>query len=168
VRTRAGDHHEAPPAPVGQAPADRPADDRGEGEGAGDDPDLEVAAAERPGDVAGQDGEHRADREEAQQRRREHARERGRVGAAVDDGRHGQGRYTPASDLPTGGSSSCSARRSRPMARGDVRIGVTLACEECKRRNYMTNKSKRNNPDRITLRKFCKWCRSHTSHRETR
>ena len=32
------------------------------------------------------------------------------------------------------------------MARGDVRIAVTLACEECKRRNYQTNKSKRNNP----------------------
>ena len=38
------------------------------------------------------------------------------------------------------------------MARGDVRIAVTLACEECKRRNYQTNKSKRNNPDRISLR----------------
>ncbi len=36
------------------------------------------------------------------------------------------------------------------MARGDVRIAVTLACEECKRRNYQTNKSKRNNPDRIS------------------
>ena len=35
------------------------------------------------------------------------------------------------------------------MARGDVRIAVTLACEECKRRNYQTNKCKRNNPDRI-------------------
>ena len=35
------------------------------------------------------------------------------------------------------------------MARGDVRIAVTLACEECKRRNYQTKKSKRNNPDRI-------------------
>jgi large subunit ribosomal protein L33 len=54
------------------------------------------------------------------------------------------------------------------MARGDVRIAVTLACEECKRRNYQTNKSKRNNPDRITLRKYCKWCRCHRSHRETR
>ena len=54
------------------------------------------------------------------------------------------------------------------MARGDVRIAVTLACEECKRRNYMTNKSKRNNPDRIGLRKYCKWCKKHTSHRETR
>ena len=54
------------------------------------------------------------------------------------------------------------------MARGDVRIAITLACEECKRRNYQTNKSKRNNPDRVTLRKFCRWCRRHTSHRETR
>jgi large subunit ribosomal protein L33 len=54
------------------------------------------------------------------------------------------------------------------MARGDVRIAITLACEECKRRNYQTNKSKRNNPDRMTLRKYCRWCRKHTSHRETR
>jgi large subunit ribosomal protein L33 len=57
---------------------------------------------------------------------------------------------------------------SLAMARGDVRIAVTLACEQCKRRNYQTNKSKRNTPDRIQLRKYCKWCRSHTSHRETR
>ena len=54
------------------------------------------------------------------------------------------------------------------MARGDVRIAVTLACEECKRRNYQTNKSKRNNPDRISLRKYCKWCRqSHRAPRDT-
>jgi large subunit ribosomal protein L33 len=59
-------------------------------------------------------------------------------------------------------------RSAVTMARGDVRIAVTLACEECKRRNYQTNKSKRNNPDRISLRKYCKWCRQHTGHRETR
>ena len=39
------------------------------------------------------------------------------------------------------------------MARGDVRIAVTLACEECKRRNYQSEKSKRNNPDRIEFRR---------------
>ncbi|HEY3960185.1 MAG TPA: 50S ribosomal protein L33 [Solirubrobacteraceae bacterium] len=54
------------------------------------------------------------------------------------------------------------------MARGDVRIAIALACEDCKHRNYQTNKSKRNNPDRVTLRKYCRWCRKHTSHRETR
>ena len=54
------------------------------------------------------------------------------------------------------------------MARGDVRIAVTLACEECKRRNYQTEKSKRNNPDRVEFRKYCRWCGKHTPHKETR
>ncbi|HZC12439.1 MAG TPA: 50S ribosomal protein L33 [Thermoleophilaceae bacterium] len=54
------------------------------------------------------------------------------------------------------------------MARGDVRIAVTLACEECKRRNYQTEKSKRNHPDRIEFRKYCRWCGKHTPHKETR
>jgi large subunit ribosomal protein L33 len=54
------------------------------------------------------------------------------------------------------------------MARGDVRIAVTLACDECKRRNYQTQKSKRNDPNRIEMRKYCKWCKQHTGHRETR
>lgn len=43
-----------------------------------------------------------------------------------------------------------------------------MACTECKRRNYSTKKNKRNDPDRIELKKFCPWCRGHTLHRETR
>ncbi len=70
--------------------------------------------------------------------------------------------------LGPGANAHDDAREVDAMARGDVRIAVTLACEECKRRNYQTNKSKRNNPDRISLRKYCRWCRQHTSHRETR
>ena len=54
------------------------------------------------------------------------------------------------------------------MARGDVRIAVTLACEDCKRRNYQTNKSKRNNPDRITLKKYDPVVRKHVDFREER
>src|ERR671934_134085 len=34
------------------------------------------------------------------------------------------------------------------MATG-VRVAITLACTECKRRNYQTQKSKRNTPDRF-------------------
>jgi large subunit ribosomal protein L33 len=45
---------------------------------------------------------------------------------------------------------------------------VTLQCSECKRRNYTTAKNKRNDPDRMELKKYCRWCRQHTSHRETR
>src|SRR5207253_10881476 len=53
------------------------------------------------------------------------------------------------------------------MATG-VRVAITLACTECKRRNYQTNKSKRNNPDRVEFKKYCRWCGHHTPHRETR
>lgn len=45
---------------------------------------------------------------------------------------------------------------------------MTLECQECKRRNYQSQKSKRNNPDRIDLRKYCRWCGKHTPHKETR
>ena len=31
-----------------------------------------------------------------------------------------------------------------------------------------SDKDERNDPERITLRKYCKWCRRHTGHRETR
>ncbi len=68
---------------------------------------------------------------------------------------------------PPGGGGDPSLS-SVAMARGDVRIAVTLECQDCKRRNYQSQKSKRNDPDRIELRKYCRWCGKHTSHKETR
>ena len=50
----------------------------------------------------------------------------------------------------------------------DVRPKITLACTECKERNYITKKNRRNNPDRMGLAKFCSRCRKHTPHLETR
>ncbi|MCM8766178.1 MAG: 50S ribosomal protein L33, partial [Candidatus Omnitrophica bacterium] len=35
---------------------------------------------------------------------------------------------------------------------------ITLACSECKARNYTTTKNKKNNPDRLELKKYCKFC----------
>jgi large subunit ribosomal protein L33 len=49
-----------------------------------------------------------------------------------------------------------------------MRVIITLACTNCKQRNYTTSKNKRTTPDRIELRKFCKFCNEHTLHRETR
>jgi len=49
-----------------------------------------------------------------------------------------------------------------------MRVHVTLACTDCKQRNYITKKNKKNNPDRIELKKYCKFCSTHTAHRETR
>ena len=51
---------------------------------------------------------------------------------------------------------------------GDVRVVINLACEECKRRNYTSYKNKRNDPDRLELRKYCRWCRKHTAHKEAK
>ena len=53
-------------------------------------------------------------------------------------------------------------------AKSDIRPKITMACTECKERNYITSKNRRNDPDRLTLAKFCPRCRRHTDHRETR
>ncbi len=45
---------------------------------------------------------------------------------------------------------------------------VTLACTECKQRNYTTTKNKRNTPDKLEFNKYCRFCRKHTTHRETK
>ena len=49
-----------------------------------------------------------------------------------------------------------------------MRSLVTMACTECKKRNYQTNKNKKNDPDRIELNKYCKFCKKHTLHKETK
>ena len=54
------------------------------------------------------------------------------------------------------------------MAKKADRVLVTLACAECKERNYHTEKNKRNDPDRLVLTKFCPRDRKHTEHRETK
>jgi len=45
---------------------------------------------------------------------------------------------------------------------------ITLACTSCKRRNYTTTKNKRTMPNKLELKKFCPFCRSHTLHKETK
>lgn len=54
------------------------------------------------------------------------------------------------------------------MARSDRRTIVTLACTECRERNYTTTKNRRTQRQRLELRKFCPRCGNHRLHRETR
>ena len=49
-----------------------------------------------------------------------------------------------------------------------MRTNITLSCTECKNRNYRTNKNKKNTPDRIEIKKYCKFCKKHTLHKETK
>ncbi len=51
---------------------------------------------------------------------------------------------------------------------GKMRTRITLACTECKQRNYNTTKDKKTHPDRMEMKKYCRFCRKHTLHKETK
>jgi large subunit ribosomal protein L33 len=55
-------------------------------------------------------------------------------------------------------------RRERTM----VREMITLACTECKRRNYATRKNKTRTTDRLEMKKYCPFDRKHVVHKEVR
>ena len=45
---------------------------------------------------------------------------------------------------------------------------ITLSCEQCKNKNYTTTKNKRKTPDKLALKKYCRFCGTHTIHKETK
>lgn len=49
-----------------------------------------------------------------------------------------------------------------------VRTRITLACTECKQRNYNMTKDKKVHPDRMETKKYCRFCKRHTLHKETK
>ena len=63
---------------------------------------------------------------------------------------------------------SREAKNFRFPGGADMRTKITLACTECKQRNYNTMKNKKNDPDRLEMNKYCRFCRKHTLHRETK
>ncbi|HJW87366.1 MAG: 50S ribosomal protein L33 [Planctomycetota bacterium] len=46
-----------------------------------------------------------------------------------------------------------------------MREYLTLICKECSNRNYRTPKRSQET-EKLTLKKFCKFCRKHTDHKE--
>lgn len=52
------------------------------------------------------------------------------------------------------------------MAKNENRNMITLVCTECKHENYNTPKNKKNDPDKMELNKFCKYCNKSTKHKE--
>ena len=49
-----------------------------------------------------------------------------------------------------------------------MRTRITLACTECKNRNYDTKKDQKTHPDRMETNKYCRFCKRHTLHKETK
>ncbi len=57
---------------------------------------------------------------------------------------------------------------SLQMATKSTRMKVTFECTECHNRNYDSFKNKRNDPDRLELKKYCPVCKKHTAHKESK
>nr|MCR5422734.1 50S ribosomal protein L33 [Bacilli bacterium] len=47
-----------------------------------------------------------------------------------------------------------------------MRVTFLMKCSECGNENYLTEKEKKNNPDRLELKKYCPKCRKMTIHKE--
>ncbi len=45
---------------------------------------------------------------------------------------------------------------------------LALRCAVCKRRNYYVSKNKKKVERKLDFKKFCAWCRKHTTHKETK
>ena len=45
---------------------------------------------------------------------------------------------------------------------------VILACSECKRRNYTTTKNKKTMTGKLAIKKYRKFDKKHTLHKETK
>ncbi len=54
------------------------------------------------------------------------------------------------------------------MAKNGARVRVTLRCNECKQRNYNTVTNKKNTTERRERNKYCRFCRKHPGHTETK
>ena len=65
-------------------------------------------------------------------------------------------------------SQECLELRRKALGGGEMRTRITLACTECKQRNYNTTKDKKTHPDRMEMKKYCRFCRKHTMHKETK
>ncbi len=49
-----------------------------------------------------------------------------------------------------------------------MREMITLQCAECKRRNYTSTRNKKKQTERLELKKYCRFCRKHTLHKEVK
>ncbi|NIO17221.1 MAG: 50S ribosomal protein L33 [Deltaproteobacteria bacterium] len=45
---------------------------------------------------------------------------------------------------------------------------ITLACSDCRNRNYTTTKNKKAMSEKLELKKYCSTCNRHTVHKETK
>ena len=89
------------------------------------------------------------------------------IGRADDAGRARKGRRFAIREggRTVGAGTITGDRRSRSASMREI---ITLACTDCKRRNYSTTKNRRKSTERLEFSKFCRFCRKHTAHKESK
>ncbi len=133
---------------------------------------AEAARGRRDGDAGRQHQHHRRapragrareGRAVRDPRRRPHRRRR-------DDFARSSSKGSGLGGSGFGGSERPSPESRIPSPGKDPRMRdiIALACQECKRRNYSTTKNKKKTTERLELSKFCRFCRKHTAHKETK
>ena len=73
-----------------------------------------------------------------------------------------------AAGFPSYGQPAARINQRTKKADTALREIIILECTECKHRNYTTTKEKKNTPGRFEIKKFCKFERKHTIHKECR
>jgi large subunit ribosomal protein L33 len=49
-----------------------------------------------------------------------------------------------------------------------MREQVILECTVCKQRNYLSTRDKRKTPEKYQMKKYCRFDRKHTMHKESK
>lgn len=49
-----------------------------------------------------------------------------------------------------------------------MRTIIQLSCGSCNRMNYSTTKNKTKTPEKLEKKKYCRFCKGHTVHKEKR
>ncbi len=49
-----------------------------------------------------------------------------------------------------------------------MREFIYMTCSDCKRRNYISTRNKKKHPEKVSLNKYCRFCRKHTLHKESK
>ncbi|MEW5807567.1 MAG: 50S ribosomal protein L33 [Acidobacteriota bacterium] len=47
-----------------------------------------------------------------------------------------------------------------------MRENIVFQCSVCKRRNYVSTKNRKKTTEKLEFKKYCRFCRAHTLHKE--
>lgn len=53
------------------------------------------------------------------------------------------------------------------MGKGKENL-LRLKCIKCGQKNYYTSKNKKKVERKLEMKKFCRWCKKHTAHKEVK